>query len=194
MHKNKLILLLIFLSANIIVLAQPVPPSLSFEIKTSPNIDFSFNTIKDYQIGITKFNVITLNINAIGTEWDLYTQATTMIPNVWDQTGVYYGSSGILPPVNILQLNFKNANNTSQQVGYFPISNSPTYIIGTAVSDPTVNCAANQPSNVPGTYLTSPACNKFNVDFRVIPGLTPPNICRPGIYTIRVDFIVVEDL
>ncbi len=176
------------------VYSQPLPPSLTFELKTTPDVKFSFTTIQDYLTGIIKFNVITLNVKAIGTEWDLYVKTTTNVAGYWDETGIYYSSSGEKPPVNILELRFNNINKTSNNDNFFPITNLPTYVIGTSSNDVAIPCGMNQPTNVPGNYIENSSCYKFNVDMKIKPGMSLPNVYRAGIYTLRVDFVIVEDL
>jgi len=174
--------------------SQPLPPSLTFELKTASDVKFSFTTIQDYLSGIIKFNVITLNIKAIGTEWDLYVKTTTNVAGYWDEAGIYYSTSGEKPPVNILELRFNNINKTANDDNFFPVTNIPVYVIGSSNNDPSISCGLNQPTNVPGNYLDNPSCYKFNVDMKIKPGMNLPNVYRAGIYTLRVDFILVEDL
>jgi hypothetical protein len=45
-------------------------------------------------------------------------------------------------------------------------------------------------TNSPGDYLTTPSCYKFNVDLKIVPGLT----YQSGLYDLRVDYVIVEDL
>ena len=68
--------------------------SVSFALATSPNITFDFNTIQKYEAGITIMNACTLNIEAVGTQWDLYVGATTTNIGFWDVTSTD-GSNGI---------------------------------------------------------------------------------------------------
>ncbi|MCT4586710.1 MAG: hypothetical protein N4A71_02725 [Carboxylicivirga sp.] len=165
--------------------------SVSFSLKTSPAINLDFNTVQKYVSGITVMNVCELNIDAVGTQWDLYVGATTTIPGQWDVNAVY-SAVGSVPPINILQLQFRNASSTSIVPGFFPIQDilTPTYIIGTpAAPDPAINCPAIG-TNQAGDYVSNPSCYKFNVDMKVIPGFG----LQPGSYSLRVDYILVQDL
>ena len=165
--------------------------SVSFALKTSPSINFDFNTIQKYVSGITVMNVCELNVDAVGTQWDLYVGATTTVPGLWDVDAVY-AVGGAVPPINIMQLQFRNASNTSQVPSFFPIQDilTPTYIIGTAVApDPAVICPATG-TNQAGNYMVSPGCYKFNVDMKVIPGLG----LQSGAYSMRIDYILSQDL
>ncbi len=169
----------------------PKAQSVNFAIKTSPAINLDFNTVQKYVSGITVMNVCELNIEAVGTQWDLYVGATTTVPGQWDVNSVY-SATGSVPPINILELQFRNASGTSQVPGFFPIQDilAPTYIIGSPVApDPTINCPAVG-TNQAGNYLASPSCHKFNVDMRVVPGFG----LQSGSYSLRIDYILVQDL
>ena len=165
--------------------------SLVFELKTSPDVIFDFNTIQKYTSGITVMNACELNINA-DVNWNLYVGATTTNIGFWDITA-QYSNSGEDPPIDIMQLQFRNSSNTSLVPGFFTIQDigSPTYIIGSSGADADVNCPALG-TNTPGDYQTSPGCYKFRVDIKITPGLNP--IYKSGTYTLRIDYRLVEDL
>ncbi|MCU4177358.1 hypothetical protein [Carboxylicivirga sp. N1Y90] len=184
--KNTILILLVFTSTTL-VSAQ----SVSFDLKTSPTVNFDFNTVQKYISGVTIMNACELNIEAIGTQWDLYVGATTTVAGEWDVSAVY-SPSGTVPTIDILQMQFRNASNTSLVPGFFPIQDilTPIYIIGSpAAPDPAINCPATG-VNTAGNYLVSPGCYKFNVDLRVIPGFG----LQPGAYSMRIDYILSQDL
>ena len=180
------ICLLFLISFPLILKSQ----SLSFALTTSPNISFDFNTVQEYEAGIARFNACVLNIEAVGTEWDLYVGATTSVAGQWDVT-TNYSTSGSLPTVDMVQVKLRNSNNTSLVAGFFPLQDilTPTYIIGSSANDATVACPAAG-TNTAGSYLTSPGCYLFHVDLKITPGF----IYRPGLYTLRIDYIIIEDL
>ena len=187
-HRIKIYILLVFLMS---FAHQAYAQSVSFDLKTSPNIHFNFNTVQKYISGITFMNACQLNIDAVGTQWDLYVGATTSVPGQWDVSALY-SVNGVLPPIDILQLQLRNASSTSQVPGFFPIQDisTPTYIIGSAIApDPAIACP-NVGTNEAGNYLASPGCYRFDVDLRVIPGLN----LRSGSYSLRIDYILVQDL
>ncbi len=163
--------------------------SVSFEIKTSPNVQFDFTTVNHYLTGVTSMNAIQLNVEAT-EQWDLYVGTTTDAPGLWNAQS-FYALNGEVPPVSILQLRARNSANTTLASTFLPLRDisNPVYIIGSSAKDPIVNCP-NAGANAPGNYLTSPNCYRFNIDLKVVPGLN----YRPGLYELRVDYIIVQDL
>lgn len=164
--------------------------SLSLELKTTPQVDLVFNTIEKYKTGIRRPGFLRLNILAVGTEWDLYVGAQTDVVGSWNVIDTY-GNTGLSPTIALIELQFRNASNTSQEVGFFSLTDiaSPTYIIGSANIDPLVLCP-NQGCNGAGSYLTTPGCFKFDVDMRVIPNFD----YKPGLYTLTIQFVLTENL
>jgi hypothetical protein len=169
--------------------------SVSLESKTSPDLDFTFNSIEKYVNGITIPHALELNINTIGAEWDLYIGATSVTPGAFNVVNSYSNTGISPPPVSIIQARVYNSSNTpTSGSGFFPLTDiaSPVYIIGSNANDATVNCGDANPTgtNAPGSYLSDPECYKLKVDLKLTPGL----IYRPGLYTLRIDFILIEDL
>lgn len=164
-------------------------------LKTTPNVNFTFNSIDKYLNGIVVPNVLELKLMAVSTEWDLYIGATTVTAGSWN-VSTHYSTAGISPPpVSIVEARVYNANSTSQTgAGFFPLTDiaTPVYLIGTNANDPAVDCSDLVPTgtNKAGDYLTSPGCYKFKVDLKIKPGFT----YRPGLYTLRIDFVIIRDL
>jgi len=165
--------------------------SVSFALKTSPNINFNFNTIQKYTTGITIMNACELNIDVTGTQWDLYVGSTTTAAGFWDVVSTY-SLTGAPPPISILELQFRNGSNTSQISGFFSLQDilTPNYIIGSLVAPDAAIACPNIGTNQAGDYLTTPNCYKFNVDLRITPGLS----YQSGLYSLRIDYILVQDL
>ncbi|SMO66784.1 hypothetical protein SAMN06265379_104244 [Saccharicrinis carchari] len=183
------ILLLLFLI--LLYPAKNTAQSLSFSAKASPNLLFDFNTVQKYLVGITQMNVCELNIEAVGTQWDLYVGATTAVPGEWDVT-TFYSSNGTVPTTDMVELRFRNVAQTAQIPGFFTLQDilSPTYIIGSAIApDIAINCP-DAGTNTPGSFITNPQCYRFNVDMKITPGLGN----RAGLYTLRIDYVLVQDL
>jgi hypothetical protein len=164
---------------------------LSFELKTSPNIVFDFNTIQKYETGITVMNAIELKVLAIGNDWDLYVGATTALNGFWDVNSTY-SNVGVAPTTNLIQVRFRNISNTPSNLNFFPLQDisTPTNIIGNlgVLDGPTV-CPASE-TNTPGSYLVNPECYLFHVDLKIVPGFS----FKPGLYTLRIDYMIVRDL
>lgn len=171
--------------------------SVSFDFVTRPSIEFTFNTITKYQNGIVIPAAVILNVVATGTQWDMYVGTTTTAAGVWDNLQYYSSTGDGSPSVGLLQIAFRNTSNTSQISGYVPLQDIATTtldVIGNHNSspDPSVNCndVVHQGTNTAGTYLTDPQCYQFKVDFKIVPGTT----YRAGVYNLRVDIILVQDL
>ena len=183
-----LLVLIIFISNVKITKAQ----SGGFELQSTPNVDFIFNTFEKYENGIVIPHVLELNVNVSGAEWDLYMGATTTTAGSWNELSTYsnVGTSPI--PVGLLQARVYDQGSTQMTGGaFFPVTDvaAPVYIIGSNINDPAVSCGTAG-ANGPGDYLTSPSCYKFNVDLKIDPGFN----YRPGLYTLRLDFYIIEDL
>ncbi|MCC9166467.1 hypothetical protein [Pontibacter harenae] len=170
--------------------------SVSFQLKASPNLAFVFDTFNKYQQGITQYNALQLNVEAVGTQWDLYVGTSTQTPGYWDVGQTYaslYGNPS--PPSDLLQIRVTNINRTTQTGSAFvpvPDIANPLYLIGGSLNpDATTPCATpGTATNTEESYLTSPSCYKFDVDYKLLPGLG----YRAGQYNLRVDFWIVADL
>src|SRR6187397_503322 len=82
--------------------AKVTAQSGGFELQTSPNVDFIFNTFEKYENGIVIPHALELNINVSGAQWDLYMGATTTAAGSWNELSTY-STVGVSPvPVNIL--------------------------------------------------------------------------------------------
>ena len=174
----------------LLVFSNSIKGQTVFELKTSPNIVFDFNTIQEYVNGITYMNAVTLNINTTD-RFDLYVGANTTVVGLWDEITTY-SNIGDPPTIDMMKLQFRNANSTSLMSGFFPLQDilNPTYIIGSNVKpDGEINCPLNG-TNAAGDYLTDPGCYKFVVDLRIVPGFT----YRSGQYYLKIDFVIISDL
>ena len=187
------IFLLLLLPGPLRVSAQTVDISIG----GSSNVDFTFNTIQKLTTGIVIPNAFTVNVEAIGTNWDLYMGAVTAVAGTWDNAQYYATSGNGAPPVGLLQARVHNLSGTPQISGYVPLQDiavSTLDIIGNHLSapDPSVNCGDASPigTNTPGSYLTDPQCYQFRVDLKVVPGMN----YRPGLYTMQIEFIIAPDL
>ncbi len=197
--KSELKLISIAILLQVITLSnQPVfGQSVSIELITAPTVDFTFNSISKLTNGIAIPNAIIINIEASGSQWDLYVGSVTSVAGTWDNSIFYTSSGNGAPPVSMLQMRVHNLSNTQQVSGYVPmedISTSTLDIIGNHLSapDPLVNCSDLVPTgtNAPGSYTTDPQCYQFRVDLKIVPGI----VYRPGLYSLQVEYIIAEDL
>lgn len=188
--KNSIPLIAVFLF--IVFIQDLKAQSVSFALKTSPNVSFEFNTIEKYQNGIVLPGFLTLNVEATGTEWDLYVGTTTTSNGFFDLNTSYGSSGNSSIPVNILQARLYNTSNTSQTgTSFFNLSDlsNPVYLIGSSGNDASVACGTTG-ANAAGSYSSQPSCYSFKVDLKATPGLN----YRAGSYSLRIDFVLVQDL
>jgi len=193
----KLLFVLLFICLEFASLAQK---KVQFELTTSPNIIFDFNTIQKYESGIIYLNAVTLNLNVEdppapggAVSFDLYVGAEDASLNsttVWHEIQSY-SNTGSTPGVGLVQMRFRNTNSTSQVNGFFNLTEmaNPTYIIGTAALDAIVNCPL-QGTNEKGKYDSSPGCHKFRVDLKIKPDFT----YKSGLYELYIHYIIIENL
>ena len=81
---------------GLLLLVSAVPcrsQSVDVSLASATNVEFTFDTFQKLMNGIFIANAITLNIEATGTQWDLYMGSVTTTPGVWDNIQ-YYGTSG----------------------------------------------------------------------------------------------------
>jgi hypothetical protein len=194
---------------------------LELNMTTEPQVDFVFNTIQKYQVGITKYNATRLEVEST-VPWDLYAQPSTQF---WTQQ-IAYGAGtngqGTLPAeileMQSVQPNSVAAANTLNSFMGLTSSGGTN----TASLTPTVNTqfmagefatgVAN--SYAPATSTASPLTNKFLIHYRIKPGVPaafpdlaaqypveaaatfPPATpyAQPGYYDLEVVFTLTEDL
>lgn len=200
MNRNAIptwLLLLPFFCISILFSTAGSAQTVNIVLSSSPNVDFTFNSITKLQAGIVIPNAITVNIEAAGGQWDLYMGTVTAVAGTWDNALYYTTSGNGMPPVGILQARVHNLSNTPQISGYVPLQDialSTLDIIGDHLNapDPSVNCGDANPTgtNTPGSYLTDPQCYQFRTDLKLVPGVT----YRPGLYSLQIEFIVAADL
>ena len=171
--------------------------AVNIDLATSSNVDFTFDNFFKLTYGIVIPNAIILNVEAVGTQWDLYVGTVTTAAGIWDNATFYTSTGNGSIPVGILQMRVHNLSNTQQISGYVPLQDiaiSTLDIIGNHLSspDPTVNCSdlIHIGTNTSGSYAVDPQCYQFKVDLKLIPGI----VYRPGLYTLQIEFIIAEDL
>ena len=79
-------------------IANSPAQSVSFDLKTNPTVDFTFNTIQKYQTGIIVHDAVILDVVVPGTQWDLYVGSSTAVAGTWDNVQ-YYSTDGNSNPL-----------------------------------------------------------------------------------------------
>ncbi len=171
--------------------------TVTIDLASSTNVDFTFNTINKLTNGIVIPNAITFNVASTAGQWDLYVGSVTTIAGTWDNARYYTSTGNGAPPVSLLEMRVHNLSNTQQISGYVPmqdVSTTTLDIIGNHLSapDPTVNCSdiVHVGTNTIGSYIMDPQCFQFRVDLKIVPGFN----YRPGLYTMQIEYIIAEDL
>jgi hypothetical protein len=194
---------------------------LQLTMTTDPQVDFVFNTIQKYQVGITKYNATRLEVEAT-VPWDLYAQPSSQN---WTQQ-IAYGSGtngqGTLPS-EILEMQSIQPNAVAAPLTFNNfIGLSSNGGGNTASLTPSANTqflagefgqgVAN--SYAPATSSTSPLTNKFLIHYRIKPGVPAsfPDLAtqypalaattftagtpyaQPGFYDLEVVYTLTEDL
>src|SRR4051812_17120501 len=194
---------------------------LELNMTTEPQVDFVFNTIQKYQVGITKYNATRLEVEST-VPWDLYVQPSTQF---WTQQ-IAYGAGtngqGTLPSELLeMQAIQSNAVAAPFSVNSF-IGLSSNAGANTASLNPTANtqflagefAQGIASSYGPSTSTASPLTNKFLIHYRIKPGV-PANFpdltaqypaiaaatfpaltpyAQPGYYDLEVVYTLTEDL
>lgn len=194
---------------------------LELNMTTEPQVDFVFNTIQKYQVGITKYNATRLEVEAT-VPWDLYAQPSTQY---WTQQ-IAYGS-GVngqsLLPSEILEMQSIQANSVLAPLTFNSFVGLTSNLgANTSSLTPSTNtqflageyAQGVTSSYTPGTSTQSPLTNKFLVHYRIKPGV-PANFpdlttqyatlagltftattpyAQPGFYDLEVVYTLTEDL
>ncbi len=152
-------------------------------------IDFTFNTIRQYNNGVIMASASEFTIEST-VEWDLYVGTQTLTPGQWDILDAYSSAGTDVVPVSILEIRAVSPGGTSQQTSFFQLqdNSSPVYLIGSAADD--ILTTSGVGTNDPGDPVTDPFTHKFRIDYR----LTPTIAYTPGVYSLTIVFTVAEDL
>ncbi|MCC9166466.1 hypothetical protein [Pontibacter harenae] len=156
---------------------------LELDMTTNSQVDFVFNSIQKYQVGITNYNATRLEVNST-VPWDLYAQPLTQY---WTQQ-VQYGdgtNAQAQLPSEILQLQVIQPNSAAGKTAGTDLDFN-TFIglssnggANVASLTPSVNTQylagmfgqGTNMSYAPGTATQSPLLNKFLVHYRIKPGI-----------------------
>ena len=144
--KIKVLVVLVYIFSFVAYSQNANAQMVNIDLATSPTADFTFDNIFKLNYGIVLPNAITLNVEAVGTQWDLYVGTVTTIAGMWDNASYYTSTGNGSIPVGILQMRVHNLSNTPQISGYVPLQDiavSTLDIIGDhlVAPDPAVNCS-----------------------------------------------------
>ena len=195
---------------------------LELNMTTEPQVDFVFNTIQKYQVGITKYNATRLEVNST-VPWDLYAQPSTQYWNQQIAYGAGTNGQGTLPS-EILEMQAIQPNATATALATFNSFIGLTSSLGTNTASLTPSANTQflagefgqgvASSYAPSTATQSPLTNKFLIHYRIKPGVPAnfPNLttqypveagltftalqpyAQPGYYDLEVVYTLTEDL
>lgn len=163
--------------------------TLDITITRGTNLNFTFNTIKQYNNGVVLAGATEFTVES-SVEWDLYVGAQTTTPGQWDLLNAYSSGGTNVVPISILELRATSPGGTSQQTSFFPLQDhsNPVYIIGSGADDPLTNSGMG--TNAPGDSRNNAFTHRFRIDYK----LTPTIAYTPGAYSLTVVFTIAEDL
>lgn len=227
-----------------VTLTMDMQPILQLLNQSPSQLSFSFNSIQDYQAGVTLYGATTLKVNAT-VNWDLYVLGTSsgnVGPAYWDQQ-IKYGQNATNAvnkiPLSALEVRQSTPNqHAGAAVGVYADYSSPFPSLSTPSGS---NSIYTSPAGLPpgpmhkyiaghsgstgsndgvagGSYLTAGNVRSdfyYVMDYRIVPGLPaifpmafdptgnvaenitaqngPGTYAQPGIYTMNVEYILVED-
>lgn len=194
---------------------------LELNMTTEPQVDFVFNTIQKYQVGITKYNATRLEVEST-VPWDLYAQPSTQFFTQQIAYGAGTNGQGSIPS-EILEMQAIQSNSVAASFTFNSfIGLSSMTGANTASLTPSANTQflAGEftqgvlSSYAPATSSASPLTNKFLIHYRIKPGV-PANFpdlttqypavaaatftpftpyAQPGYYDLEVVYTLTEDL
>ncbi len=187
---------------------------LNLTMTTNPQVDFVFQTIQQYDRGITQFNATQLEVDAT-LAWDLFAYCNT---DLWTQIEAYSSNGNNGLPAEILELQSSVINATAATddfdtwVSIKGLTNSGVVggvpVAATQFLAGMFGTAAGQ-AQIPGTANGNPTTHKFRIDMRMVPNIpaTFPNstvvlttvgnnqaYAMAGYYYMEIVYSLVEDL
>lgn len=171
-------------------------------LSSSGNVDYTFDSFGKYLGGITQNGVSQLKVtvdnsitNNPNCRWNLVIYIDNNNAPVQDEWEILtpYTMSGSKPKINQLQIRVKNHCNTSITGNSFfsanPVPGTPIILIqNTGITIPAGSCITNV--NGPGNYTKNYDEYTFDIDYRVLPGLS----LKSGIYQLRLKYLLTETL
>jgi hypothetical protein len=182
--------------------AFPLSSLLLQNLQNTQLIEFEFDNISEYQAGKTYYGSTLLRLKISDTTnndcvWKLKMHVTNggaPLPTQEWETLATYGSSGAKPQLDLIQVRVTNACSSSPLNGswqtFAAVDNADITIIDNAFSQAAgalYGCSGGE-TNGEGSYLTNPGEFSFNIDYRIIPGMTK----TPGKYEMSIKFCLTE--
>lgn len=197
---------ILLVSLQSLLYAQTVCNNVVLEIKEQPAVDFVFDDMRDYFAGITKEGVITLKVDVEdltpslnSCKWKLIMEVNNS-PELgtnadeWVRDFLYTSNpTPTSPQIDILSIKVSNSCNTPIYDNFqiFDLNGDEIDIIKDLnINNPTTPCASNVIVNGAGNYKTNYDQYIFKVSFKVDPAFT----YSPGIYHLKIDFKLIEDI
>ncbi len=151
---------------------------LDLTMTTDPQVNFSFNTIQDYQTGLVKYSAVRLEVDAT-VSWDMFVYASS---DTWTQVEAYSTNGAAELPAEILMISQKYDNSAAAgSVGVGPAFQSLRGMTNSGVNAGTGAPAATTQflagdldlavAMAPGTAAGNPSTNAFRVNYRLWPGV-----------------------
>lgn len=187
---------------------------LNLTMTTNPQVDFTFKTIQEYNLGITRFNATLLEVDAT-LAWDLFVYAST---DNWNQVEAYSTNGNAYLPAEILEIQSSVTSTAPVNCNSFvPLLGLTNSTVAAGVPTAATQFLAGEFGTVsgagsafaPGTAANNPTTHKFRIDMRLKPGIpaTFPNstvlltangnneaYAQAGYYYLEVVYSLVEDL
>lgn len=187
---------------------------LNLSMTTSPQVDFTFKTIQEYNLGITTFNATQLEVDAT-LAWDLFVYASA---DSWTQVESYSTNGNAYLPAEVLELQSSVTSAAPVNCNAFtPLLGLTNSTVAAGVPTAATQFLAGEFGTVsgggsafdPGTSANNPTTHKFRIDMRLKPGIpaTFPNstvllsangnnetYAQAGYYYLEVVYSLVEDL
>lgn len=154
---------------------------LDLTMTSDPQVDFTFNTIQNYQNGIIKFNAVQLEVDAT-VAWDMYVYASTAL---WTQVEAFSTNGSGELPAEILMISSSVDNSGIDAVAVNGTLQSLRGLTNSGMNDGAPDAATQflagdfgtvqdgdaSDAFLPGTAAGNPSTHKFRMDYALYPGV-----------------------
>jgi len=178
--------------------------SISSVSGTNQNLNFDFDSFSKINAGIVQYGSSIIKIKTFeavagSCNWTLKMNVSSAAAAAeWETLTNYGSSSGVIPPLNLIEVRVTNGCGTPLNNGawqtfailpiFAPQGTSLDIINNAAITNSLSICPTTQ-INGAGSYLTNYNAYTFTVDYRIIlAGFT----YRPGRYTLKIEYCLSE--